>query len=632
MQGLGLVTYLMENSGIAPAALKEHLGVSERTMRNRITDANAMLGDTARIQFDRRAGGYVIHVNDREGLVARLRHADDLDPLDRLPSTHEQRVAYLLQDLLMRSDWITLDDLSSLLFVSRSTCSASLKGVREQLARFNLELESRPRYGLKVQGSEMNRRLCLASMAVENLVGEDTRVGTDPRRLKKIASCVDRALDAQDFKINPVTHQNLLVHISVALVRMSQGAYVPMDLDNMEKIVSTHEFEVACTMADQLNAAFDVELPREEVAYIAIHLAGKRSGEDSASEDALVINDEAWRIAADMIDVVYRAFRFDFRDDVELRMNLARHIMPLSVRLRYHMQMDNPMLADIRERLPLAYSMAVDACLVLQERYGVAVGDDEMGFIALAFALANERKKTDAPKKNVLVVCASGAGSARLLAYRVQNEFGNYIGSVSTCDASEFATRDLACIDYVFTTVPLERQVSIPVLQISMFLDNADRTSAETALSAELPVRLGDYFKPELFAGNLRVATPAQAIERLCELARAQVELPANFEQLVDQREAMAPTSFGNLVALPHPAEAVSSKTFAVVGVLSQPVEWGDRPVQVVILVSAAVGAGDGINDFYRATSRLLTSEESIQRLISNRTFECLLEELKGRN
>ena len=93
-----------------------------------------------------------------------------------------------------------------------------------------------------------------------------------------------------------------------------------------------------------------------------------------------------------MVCAVNDEFRFDFSSDLELRMNLARHIGPLGYRLEYHMHMDNPMLPDIKTRFPLAYSMAAGTSQVLERHFGSQPSDEELGYIAMAFALALEQQ------------------------------------------------------------------------------------------------------------------------------------------------------------------------------------------------------------------------------------------------
>lgn len=636
MQDTNLVRYIMKHDGIAPAELAVHLGVKERAMRDRIRHANDSMHDRGIIVYDRARQRYVVDILDSEGFEAWLSGSAARDAFDRLPSTPEERVAYLLQDLLSRTDWITLEDLASLLFVSRSTISSDLRRVEQTLDEFHLHIEKRPRHGIRVAGSEMDRRLCLANIAVEARLADDELGDADYHAmLDAVEHQVTEVLDREQYKINPVSHQNLVVHIAIAITRIRKNCYVPMDAANLEHVRDTAEYAVADAVARAIESAFAVDLPEEEVAYIAIHLASKHliEGDGSSSGEGaknLEITDEAWNLAAEMLDVVWRAFRFDFRDDAELRMNLARHLMPLEVRLKYGMVYDNPLLPDIKARYPLPFSMATDALGVLGERHDTAVSDAEIGYVALFFALALERRHTGHAKKHVLVVCASGAGSARLLAYRLQEEFSSDFECVDTCDASDFSTRDLTDIDYIFTTVPLERAVEQPVVHISLFLDETSRRDVKRALKQDSDANIKSYFSRDLFFPHCALTTHEEIIDFLCERCAAYDELPENFEALVWQRERAANTSFGNLVALPHPYEAVSSKTFVAVALTDTPVDWGGTPVQAVFMVCVARDAGADLEAFYRAMTGLLTKQQAIQELIDDMRFEVLLSELEG--
>ena len=634
MQDIRLVRHILRAGGVTPADCAAHLDIKKRTLRDRIRHANESMDGFARIAYDRTRGVYEVQVNDEAAFSAWLRGDAARDAIDRLPSTPEERTTYLVQDLLFRTDWITLEELASMLFVSRSTISHDLRSVEQLFSRYDLTIEKRPRYGLRVCGSEMNRRLCLASIAVDTFLAADDLSGViSTETLDEVEKRVRGALDAEGYEINPVSRQNLVVHIAIALARISKGCYVPMEASYLEHVRDTREYAVAGAIARSVESSFSVALPEEEIAYVAIHLASKQLVEGEGPEGdgaSLEITDDAWELAAKMIEVVWRAFRFDFRDDAELRVNLARHLMPLIVRLRYNMSVENPLLADIRNCYPLPFAMAADAASVLAERYEAKVSDDEVGYIALLFALSLERKATSYAKKHVLVVCASGAGSARLLAYRLQSEFSSNFESVDTCDASEFAERDISDIDYVFTTVPLERRVNVPVVHVSLFLDDSSRRDVRRVIDQGATESALSYFSPDLFFPHLDLGTREEAIAFLCERTAEAVELPDDFEELVWKREQAAATSFGNLLALPHPYEAVSPETFVTVGLLDRPVDWGGKPVRAVFLVCVSRDAGTDLEAFYRSMVGLFTNEQAIQRVLGDMRLEVLLNELEG--
>lgn len=91
------------------------------------------------------------------------------------------------------------------------------------------------------------------------------------------------------------------------------------------------------------------------------------------------------------------------------------------------------------------------------------------------------------------------------------------------------------------------------------------------------------------------------------------------------KRESLAATSFGGLVAMPHPWKAVSKDTFVCLAILDKPVQWGEAKVQVVFLVSIADDATAKLQKFYQVVVQLMVDEACICKLIAERRFEVLL-------
>lgn len=645
MQDTVFAAYIEAVPGITPQQVADHLGVSVRTVRTYVNRANDVMKQFARIDLNR-GMGYRLVVTDEQRYRAWV--GGDADQNGDMPQTPQQRVNYLLNDLLMRTDWITLGDLSKILFVSRSMISTDLKDVEKRLQTFGLELEKRPHYGIRVEGPEMARRLCLANVimdtldhassvpaSIEALFDGSVRESTETSEkhgnlLATISNSVQRITSEEDFQINSMAYQNLLVHIAIAIKRIKEGCYVPMKSDDLESLKASHEYEIAQRIAAVLQEATGTKLPEEEIGYMAIHLAGKQTIDTAPdSSEGLVVSPEIWDIVSEMLERVWQAFRFDFRNDLELRMNLARHIAPLAVRLRYHMNLKNPLLDDIKARYPLDYSMASDASAVLSEHYDARVSEDEIGYIALAFALAMERQKTAAPKKTILMVCASGAGSARLLEYRCRQEFGAYIDKIITCDIMSLPKMDFTDIDYVFTTVPISQKLPVPVREVQYFLDPDDVEDVKELLREGAPLAGSDmlsHFDKELFFPHLTLATKTEVLDFMLDEVVARLPVPQNFRELVWKREGTVATSFGNNVAMPHPFEAVTDRTLIVVALLDEPVAWDSagHMVQAVFLSLFSREEDSETQRFFSLLADMLVSHEAIETLVGDQRWETL--------
>lgn len=294
-----MLSILEQNGSIEAAQLADKLMVSRRTLRSYVSQANDQLAGCACIEMQR-GKGYHLAVKDRPAFQAVISRQGGEG--DQVPSTPLGRVEYLVNDLLNRSDWVTVEALSSALYVSRFTVSDDLKPVEDLLNHFNLSLERRSHRGIRVAGSEMSRRICQANMAVGKLA-KPTR-GTWSKMndaVERIAHCVDSVCEEFKLHINPAAYQNLLVHIAIAVFRLAEDHTVPMDEDSLKRIKDSVAYGAAERIAQMVGGEFNIGFPEEEIAYIAIHLAGKQTiyqGADEASEGNQVIPEEVWRSSA----------------------------------------------------------------------------------------------------------------------------------------------------------------------------------------------------------------------------------------------------------------------------------------------------------------------------------------------
>lgn len=708
-----LVELIVVHPGITPADIAAHFDVSERTLRNYVNKANASLEGIAVLEL-KRGRGYRVRVQDRAAFEDWCTQQVATRGFF-VPRTPEERVTYLLNDLLLRSDWITLQELSNILYVSKSTLSRDLQKVEERLSKYDLVLEKRSHHGIRVVGDEMSRRLCLVNDVVldSDLLEEALQVqvansapatspagatgaagaigaagatgpaaavvptdaaeaapaapatGAAPSTapavtaiaaaakrgepvgnladarsyeaaysvLEQVNTCVEEVIRSEGYLINSGAYLNLLVHISVSIARVQMGCSVPMPTEQIEVLESSREYDVAQKIAGRLTRTFGVELAEPEVAYIAIHLAGKHLvGDAPAAGDGagVVITDEIWGVVGRMLDLVWEVYRFDFHDDLELRMNLARHIGPLSVRMRYHMDLKNPQLANIRSGYPLAYSMAIDSSTVLVEQYGSRLSEDEIGYLAMAFALALERRKTEAPKKNILIVSASGRAAAQLMEHRFREEFEEYVGEITLSDGLDLGSLDFSRIDYVITTEHLKTKLPVPVCEVNLFLDESSTESLREFLRANVQEGRGSilgYFDRELFFAHLPYTTKYEVLDFLLDRAGEVRELAPNFRELVWKREGTASTSFENNVAMPHPLGPASAETFVCVGVLDQPVAWDalGHSAQVVFLTFFAEDAGEELQMLYSQLIGVMVSPSAVETIVEDQTWETLV-------
>lgn len=617
---LEILKYLDRSKAITSEELALKTGLSSRTIRKEMKQLKDTIINHGGQLHSKTNAGYLLEITDEKQYQLFLSSLQE--PQD-IPETSQERIQYLLEFLLAKDQFVKVEDLCERIYVSRASLTSDLKTVRKLLEGFNLKLIARPGYGIRVEGKEFDLRLCIATNTIRRILNE-----TDDQNetsLRKIAACIEAGLKDTNLKISDVAYQNLIVHIYIALKRIQENDHMPLDENQMQSIEKEYEFAIANKIVALLSEQFNIEIPYTEISYIAIHLASKRIIEESDYRSNVVIDDEINTMVTHMLDEIRNSYNISFHDDLELRMVLAMHLIPLTVRLKYDMNLKNPLLKEIQSRYTLAYMMADTACEFLRRTYQKQINEDEIAYFALHFNLAMERRKTDVRKKNLLVVCSTGRGSAQMLVYRMKQEFGKYIDHIDTCDVLEVKNIDFTKIDYVITTVPIPFSIPRPILNIQLFLEKEDISAIRSLLRQETVTSLSQYFSPDLFISNLNASNKEEVIAKMVDQIKKVKNIPDNFYDLVLEREKMAVTAFGNQVAIPHPNKAVTDETFVCVAVLHKPVLWDKHKVQFIFMMSLKKDSSDHLQRFSAITSKMLFSKSYIYEIIHQPAYETMM-------
>lgn len=618
---IDIIDYLDEHTVATSEAMAEALYVSPKTIQTELKKLGAVLNHHGAEIISKQRIGYSLIVNDEKKL--RDFKVELNQEIINHPMTKEDRIQFQLELLLLNNDkYIKIDDIADQLFISKSSVSQDLKEVRTILEEFNLTLVTRPNYGIKVEGKEFDFRLCTASHTIKRLdfnYHEDTN-----EQVRKINYCVSKHLNESNIKISDVTYHNLLIHIYIAMIRIKEGHYVPMNVDQLKDMKKSDEYRLAMKVVTELEEIFDIEIPESEIGYLAIHFSGKQFIEIKPEEENFVVTAEIDKIVKHMLSEIKSSYNIDLTNDFELRMSLALHLVPMDIRLKYDMYLRNPLLSEIKQRYTLAYMLATSACGVLRKHYQKDIYEDEISYIALHFNLALERNKSTISKKNIVIVCATGRGSSSLLVYKFKTEVGAYLNTIETCDVGQLKFFDFDTVDYVITTVPIPFSVPKPILEVQFFLDDGDVKALKNLLSGKTSFSFSGNFDPRLFISSLSAKTKEEVIQKMVDKIKEVKTIPDNFYDLVMKRESMAVTAFGNLVAIPHPSEVLGDETFVCIAILDEPIKWEAVEVQFIFMMSMKKERDEDMESFSTMISRLLLNSTYINEMIRTRDYQTL--------
>ncbi|MCI8400714.1 MAG: transcription antiterminator [Lachnospiraceae bacterium] len=596
------------------------LKASDKTIRNRIKELNDELKNHGAHIKSKQKFGYILVIDDEE----KYNQFKYRDNTGRMPVTSDERVQFILAFLLNQTEYVKIDHLCEFLFVSRNTLIADIKKAEGIFDHYHLSLERKSYYGIKLTGDEFSKRACIIDCFVKKnmLLDHDAE---SMKRMKKVGQILREMTEEQALEIAEVEFENIVKYITISISRVKHGFHLHLSKKDIRIGINDIFFRIANRIIKKIEDEFSLCYEKEETEYLAIQLSVKM--EVDGIQPNTVISADIDQTVQQILDYIYETMKLDFRGNLELRIAMGQHVASLDIRIRYHIPFTNPQKEEMKSMYPLAYTLSNAACAVLNARYHVELDEEEICYLALHFALILEKREKVIQKKNIVMVCVSGNETSRLLAYRYRKIFGEYIGKIYESTILKLKQFDFRKnqIDYVFTTVPLNFEVPVQVIQTNLFPTRDEIERYRGILEQSDRSFLYKYYKSELFIPCLPAETREEVIQKMCGHVNRYYPLPEKFYDSVMKRENACHTDFGNLTALPHPAESITTFDFVCVAILEKPIWWECNDVQVVFMVALSADVDDNIQEFFEATMNLLVDPKGISQLINEPDFDKLM-------
>ena len=625
---LWIVRYLDEEGREVPVReLAERMDVSARTVRN-ILSQNTDQWNNGGFLLQRSLTGVSIRVKDKDRL-RRFLSAGTSGGFD-----NTSRLNHMLWRLLQKGGYLRIEELAEEMNVSRATLDRLMPELKAVAAEYNLTVVSRPKYGIRLDGTEVNKRICYAHRVRSRILEDDEAL------TKRVQEILLAAIQNNGLVLGDINFYNLVQHCVIALRRIASDNRLdetsPLQTGEETEEEIAAERRTAREIVERLETEFRVDIPAGEEQYIVMHLLGKRVLDRSHT-----ITDEV----LECIDAIFAEIKekkgIDLTGDTELRAALALHVQPLLSRLRYGLKQDNPILSDIKREMTAGYELALCAVSVIERLFGYRMNEDEAGYLALHFTVAMERRETGTRGKKIAVVCASGRGTARLIVYRLTKRYHFRQEDLILTSALLLDTLNMSELLCILSTIPLTKEYPVPVILIDLAMseqsmERVDRFLAEGGRNAEQGDG-GEGRQAEILDGgkdrerrgdteifcfpDQRLGSREEVLNFLCgHLEEKEGDgIPADFRSQVFRREELSSTEVGGSLALPHPYQYDGKKTLLAVLTLRKPVRWKYNTVRLVILMAFPMEESEESRRLNDAVAALACDREAQRRLLESR-------------
>lgn len=614
-----IIIELSDSEYVTASELAKILDLNEKTVRTTIGKMRDSLDEYGIEIESKTRKGYHLLIYDKEKYQAFINNDEWLSKND-IPNNSKEREEWLLDYLLKQHKFVRIDDLSEMLYESRSTITNDIRNVEDSLKSYHITLIRRPNYGLHIQGSEFDIRNCMISQFKDNKWAQRFS-DKEENELKEISKILLNNIQNQKVVLSKSMIQEMTSCIYIAKVRYEENYKITVSKNEVVHRIYKPCIEVATNIVEELNEKFHIHLLDSEIYYIAINIAARSDYNVLEGELESGVINQARKQATQMLDCVYDMMHLDMRQNLSLLYDLISFLIPMDIRMRYGIIAKNPFAEATKKKYFFAYNVASQAVIPLKKTYFHELPENEIAYLTSIFALFIEQEKDKKKKYNILVICATNMSTSKLLAYQYKKKFKKYIDEVYTCEMYNLDSFDFSKVDYIFTTVEINRVLPKPVLGISAFLEDEEVEKISSILKFKSSNTIADVYSEELFYDNIKGETKEEILFEICKRIPEKYGIPSDFYEGLLRREEITGTDLAKHVALPHPYETTSDISFACISVLDHPIRWTRQDVQVVILMAVAEDEQRDLTNFLQLISEFIANESAVLQLVEEPDF-----------
>ena len=577
-RALSIIKILLNSvEPVSSLALSQEIGCSTKTIQNEIKEVNKELKNCEIVSI--RGIGYKIEGN-----------LDDID-IKNSDLYDYDRVEYIIKKIINISstdkDTIKLEDLADSMYVSLSTVKNDLKEVKKILNEYNLKISSKHKQGICIEASE------------EDII----------KFIINYSNKVDNSLNIKDFLNNNII-ENLF---SIKKILLDTLSYENMILTDNEFKNIVNYISIYLSRNNTNQSDFIKE-------YIKKYKSKK---EKPISEDEQLLIRKAIKEFCRDLNI---ATSINLSHDKIFEECLFNHISNLYKRADLGINQYEITAGEIKLKYPFPFELGKIAKKTIEKNLNMEISEDEVENIALHIGGALERidKRDEKKVYKTIIVCTSGVGTSMLIKSKLENIFKGKLEIIKVIPSYLIDYINVLDIDFVISTVEVNLE-NVNVIKVSPMLTDKEIKLIEKYIETEnvyIDLDIQNLFSSELFFKDIKAETRSQVIDIMSKKLVEKGYIDDTMRQSYFERETIATTEIGNMVAIPHGAKGEVYENKVAIGILKEPISWEVGKVRLIIMLALDK---EKILDYEEVFSKIYKRVDSIAKVISiceNKSYE----------
>ena len=475
------------NQQISINELAELFHVSSRTIRNDIVDINDFLKDNKLGDLTIGKKG-VLEVPEEILTYHEEENPEEAEGrMDQIASnfynyriSREDRISLEVVILICSNDYITLQQLSDHLLVSRSTVIQDLDQLKAFFKDNKLYLFTQSNKGLLVEGEERQRRKILFS-----LIRKHSKLFREKVIYSHLISClsdsktlfIDDRLEIEKT-INQAEHTfgrymtdgaffQVRTYLELCSFRIKAGFRITEAKEERNSKYEMAAYILRTLTQRMAPAGTSLEVPELEIRYFSLVLNNIRYLKKETSNRDIV---RMQILTRTFIERVSKELKINLQNDYIFYENLVNHLEST-----FSTTVDNfniaDVVGDVLKKYPDIKQVAKNNIHIFEEYIHRPFTDSEDSYIAVHICAALERMNSQTTAYKVLLVCNGGIGTSQLLMARLVQFFNIQI--VDIISEHNLRSRPMDDVDLIISTINLDRY-KMDYIQVEALLTDMD--------------------------------------------------------------------------------------------------------------------------------------------------------------
>lgn len=643
---------------ITVTELGKFINKTGRTVRNYLDEIESEYKEY-NFQIVRKANvGVYINIDEKNRVKLKNCFREENVSVNKDDSfSSKYRRIYILKTLFEDKFSYTMQLFADELYCSKSTIVNDLNYVQQWLEKHNLTLKRRQNQGLWIEGNEKDYRKALRdlldeiqekeydSAVLDDEVIEELDYRIDFINYKRIKSmfpktnlyCIQNIIQEAEkelgFYFTDQAFLNLITHIAIAIERVKDNKGVSVNETYLESLKEEPEYNIAKWVVDELGKKFRVSFPDEEIGYISMHMLGAKIQEnyDASKYNTLIErqDNEYVNIAKNIIEMSSEILNIDLTGDAALLTRLVLHLRPTIMRLKYGFKLTNPMLGRIKEEYTSIFGAAWACSSIFERKLGIAIDEDEVGYIALHLALSAQNIKS---KIKTVVVCSSGIGTSQLVASKLAEKFS--VLEITHILPFNLLNQDIIEESDIIISTIRNVKYQEKVVYISVLVDDNDLANIENAIrklkyssktrskEENKKDQENDIFERELCFLDSEITDFIEAINYYGKLLEIKGYAKEGFHENILEREKKGSTYVGKGIAIPHASEVYVNKSKICIVRFKNSITWQKDQLNFIVILCLKFDDVNTTKKFFKNFYSVLKDDEIISKVKSAQSID----------